>query len=67
MELSGMMFKQLIKKLDRQINEDWEFCDGYGTCVRWPITGGQVVKSYNLDDCIIDTLPYINKDAEELF
>ena len=61
-----MIFKQLLKKLDRQI-EDWDYCDGYGTCVQWPITGGQVVKSYKLDDCIIDTLPYINKDAEDLF
>jgi hypothetical protein len=59
------MFKQLLTKLDRELNE-WDFCDGYGTCVRWPITGGQVVKHYRLDDSIID-LPYVNKNAEELF
>ena len=62
-----MMFKQLLTKLDRQINEGWDFCDGYGTCVRWPITGGQVVKHYRLDDSIINSLPYANKNVEELF
>lgn len=61
------MFKKLLKKLDREINEDWDYCDGYGTCFRWPITGSQMVKSYKLDDCIIDSLPNINKNADELF
>ena len=61
------MFKELLKKLDREINEDWDFCDGYGTCVRWPITGGKIVKSYKLEDNLINHLPHLNKNAEELF
>ena len=63
------MFKKLLSKLDQQIsedNEEWDFCDGYGTCVRWPITGGQVVKHYRLNDSIIN-LTYANKNVEELF
>lgn len=61
------MFKQLLYKLDQDINHNWDFCDGYGNCVRWPITGGQVVKSYKLDESTIDSMPYSNKEAEDLF
>lgn len=63
------MFKQLLKKLDRQIDLDkeWDFCDGHGTCVRWPIAGGKIVKFYKLNDSLINSIPYKNKDVEDLF
>ena len=63
------MFKQLLKKLDKQLdhNKDWDFCDGYGTCVRWLIGGGKIVKFYKLNDSLINSIPYKNKDVEDLF
>ena len=61
------MFKQLLTKLDRELNE-WDFCDGYGTCVRWPVTGGQVVKHFsNVDNSTINRFPQKTKNVEELF
>ena len=62
------MLKQLLTKLDQQIakdNEEWDFCDGYGTYVRWPSTGGQIVKHCRNSMACANLLA--KKDAEDLF